>query len=132
MTGVVVDTSAVMAILRGEAGASDLEGVMSGASTRYICAATVVELALVVESRHPTLTVERVVREFQLTSVAVDDDLAQRAIEAWRRFGRGRHPARLNYGDCFSYALAERLGLPLVCVGDDFAQTDAELAWVPG
>ncbi len=124
----MVDTSAVMAVLRGEPEASRVESVLAQASTRWISAGTVVELALVIESRHPTLTVERVVRDFRLTSVDVDDDLVQRAVDAWRRFGRGRHPAALNYGDCFSYALAHRLGAPLVCVGDDLSRTDAVIA----
>lgn len=53
--------------------------------------------------------------------------LAEHAIRAWRRFGRGRHPAALNYGDCFSYALAATRGVPLLCVGNDFRQTDLEV-----
>ena len=54
----------------------------------------------------------------------VDADLAERAISAWRRYGKGRHAAALNFGDCFSYALAERTGHPLLCTGNDFAATD--------
>lgn len=58
----------------------------------------------------------------------VDECLAQTAINGWRRFGKGRHPAALNYGDCFSYALAIELDEPLLFVGDDFSQTDVEPA----
>ena len=58
----------------------------------------------------------------------VDAGLADDALVCWRRFGRGRHPAALNYGDTFSYALARRLGLPLLFVGEDFAQTDVPAA----
>ncbi len=61
--------------------------------------------------------------------VAVDHDQAEIARTAWRRFGKGRHPAALNYGDCFAYALAKSRGLPLLFDGNDFAQTD--IAGVP-
>jgi ribonuclease VapC len=54
----------------------------------------------------------------------VDADLAARAMSGWRRYGKGRHPAGLNFGDCFTYALAERTGHPVLCTGDDFAATD--------
>jgi ribonuclease VapC len=57
----------------------------------------------------------------------VDADAADRALSAWRRYGKGRHPAGLNYGDCFVYALADRTGFPVLCTGDDFARTDLEV-----
>jgi ribonuclease VapC len=53
-----------------------------------------------------------------------DDGMAQRALDAWRRFGEGRHPAGLNFGDCCSYALAEAMSCPLLCTGSDFSRTD--------
>jgi len=56
--------------------------------------------------------------------VPFDDDLAGRSLDAWRRFGKGRHLAGLKFGDCCTYALAERTGYPILCVGDDFARTD--------
>lgn len=56
--------------------------------------------------------------------VPVDAELAARAMSAWRRYGKGRHPAGLNFGDCFTYALAEQTGHPALCTGDDFAATD--------
>ena len=55
--------------------------------------------------------------------VAVDEELAARAMSGWRRYGKGRHPAALNFGDCFTYALAEQTGYPVLCTGDDFAAT---------
>jgi len=63
--------------------------------------------------------------------VPVDEDQAQIARSAWRRFGKGRHPAALNYGDCFAYALAKSRSAPLLFVGDDFAQTDIERVPLP-
>lgn len=57
----------------------------------------------------------------------MDAEAADRALGAWRRYGKGGHPAALNFGDCFSYALAERTGLPLLCTGDDFAATDLDV-----
>lgn len=61
---------------------------------------------------------------FRLTVVAVDDGILRGAWQAWRAFGRGHHPARLNFGDCFSYATARSANVPLLFVGGDFAQTD--------
>jgi ribonuclease VapC len=68
--------------------------------------------------------VRRVLRDAEITVAPLDLPLAERALDAWRRFGKGRHPAALNLGDCFSYALAEASGCPILCVGDDFARTD--------
>ncbi|MGH8933461.1 MAG: type II toxin-antitoxin system VapC family toxin, partial [Egibacteraceae bacterium] len=59
--------------------------------------------------------------------VSVDRDQADRALEGWRRFGKGRHAAGLNFGDCFTYALAAVTGCPVLCVGDDFAATDLDV-----
>lgn len=84
------------------------------------------ELGIVAEARSPAATgiVRRVLRDAQITVTPFDAALAERALDAWRRFGKGRHPAALNLGDCFSYALAEATDCPILCVGDDFAQTD--------
>lgn len=65
-----------------------------------------------------------------IITVVIDDAMLSSAVAAWRRFGKGRHPASLNYGDCFSYALAAARGLPLLCVGNDFARTDLDV-WSP-
>ncbi len=69
----------------------------------------------------------RFLRDVQIKIVAVDPDAADRALSAWRRYGKGRHRAALNFGDCFAYALAEQTGLPLLCTGDDFAATDLDV-----
>lgn len=67
--------------------------------------------------------IERFLGDAKIEIVAVDADLAERAMRAWRRYGKGRHPAGLNFGDCFTYAVAEQTGLPVLCTGDDFAET---------
>ena len=71
--------------------------------------------------------VNRVVRDSGIDVVDVDRTQADRALEGWRRFGKGRHPSALNFGDCFAYALAVATGQPVPCPGDDFARTDAEV-----
>lgn len=90
-------------------------------------AATRVELGIVAESRLGPRAVDivaRFLRDAAIEMVPVDDETAGRALSAWRRYGKGRHPAALNLGDCFSYAAAEQHGLPLLCVGQDFPRTD--------
>jgi ribonuclease VapC len=68
------------------------------------------------------------IRHIGAEVIAVDANQAERARDGWRRFGKGRHPAQLNLGDCFSYALAQERGEPLLFKGDDFAQTDVKRA----
>ena len=70
----------------------------------------------------------RFLREADVRVVAFDEDHWVAAVDAWLRFGKGRHPARLNFGDCLSYATARLAGEPLLCVGEDFPKTDLELA----
>lgn len=121
---VTVDTSALIALLADEAPAEEISATLEAATTRLISAGTYVELGIVLGGRGSPLTAAEVVRDLGLTVVAVDDDLAEAAVQAWHRFGRTRHPAALNYGDCFSYALASTRGTPLVATGDDFRRTD--------
>jgi ribonuclease VapC len=90
-------------------------------------AAIRVELGIVIEARLWPAgqdVVDRFLRDAKVDIVPVDADLAARAMSGWRRYGKGRHPAGLNFGDCFTYALAERTGHPVLCTGDDFAATD--------
>jgi len=68
--------------------------------------------------------VDRFLRDAKVDIVPVDADLADRAMSGWRRYGKGRHPPGLNFGDCFAYALADRTGHPVLCTGNDFAATD--------
>jgi ribonuclease VapC len=128
--GLVVDTSAVIAILTGESGADWLIATLSDARRRFMAGATYLELGIVIETRlGPVATgaAGRFIRDSDVELVAVDPITAERALEGWRLFGKGRHPAALNYGDCFTYGLAAELGLPVLCVGDDFARTDVEV-----
>ena len=128
MTGtVVVDTSAVVAVLNGEPQADAIIGVLSDVDRRVMSAATLVELGIVMEARAGAagaLAVERFLREGNVTIVPLDRTHADRALEGWRRFGKGRHRAALNLGDCFTYGLATEMSAPVVCTGRDFAATD--------
>src|SRR5829696_7247260 len=106
----VVDTSALVAILQREPDADRLDQALADAATRLISAMTRVELSFVIESRYGErgrADLERLLREAQIDIAAVTSRHAEIAIEAFRRFGRGRHRAALNIGDCFSYALAK-------------------------
>lgn len=125
MTGVVVDSSALMAILRTEPGHERVIESLEEASPRLMAAPTAVELGMVAGSRTGDFSLSaRLIRETGIQVVAFDERMAQRALDAFRRFGKGRHAAGLDFGDCCSYALAEERGLPLLCVGEDFTRTD--------
>ncbi len=132
MSGVVVDPSAAIAILAGEPAGATLIEALDGDGPRLLSAGSLVELGIVLEARFGSIglgIVERFLRDADIDVVPVDRAQADAAVGAWRRFGRGRHRAGLNLGDCFTYALAEEVGLPILCTGGDFAQTD--LAVVP-
>ena len=123
----VIDTSAIVAIARNEPDAAELEVRIADDPVRLISAATVLEATIVLETRLG----DAGGREFDLwllkigaETVPVDAEQADAARRAWRRFGKGRHAAALNYGDCFSYALALARGEPLLFKGEDFAKTD--------
>lgn len=135
MTAVVVDTSAAVAILTGEPGGEELAEAFGTATPRVMSAATLVELGIVLEARLGPAgngIVERFLRDGAVDVVAVERDHADRAIEGWRRFGKGHHRAGLNLGDCFTYALAVVTGHPVLCMGGDFAATDVEVIRPPG
>jgi ribonuclease VapC len=125
--GLVVDTSAAVAVILGEPGSEELAAQLEDALTRLMPAAIRVELGIVIEARLGPAgqdVVDRFLRDAQIEIEPVDADLAARAMSGWRRYGKGRHPAGLNLGDCFTYALAEQTGHPVLCTGDDFAATD--------
>ncbi|MDH4117362.1 MAG: type II toxin-antitoxin system VapC family toxin [Acidimicrobiia bacterium] len=125
----VVDTSAIVAVLFDEGGGAEVEQrLLDGPSV--MSAATRVELGIVIEAKKGsagTQLLDELLARVGIEVVPVDGELAQEAIVAWRRFGNGRHQAGLNFGDVFSYALARRLGQPLLFVGDDFSHTDVNL-----
>ena len=127
----VIDTSAVVAILFQEPDQRRYDEAIADAAVRLVSAVTRVELACVVEGRKGEDGRERLERFFRLTGadvVAVTPAQADLAIDAFRRYGKGRHPAGLNIGDCFSYALAMSTGSPLLFKGDDFGRTDVRAA----
>ena len=127
----VIDTSAVVAILFEEEDRLRYAEAIESAAIRLVSAVSRVELSFVVEGRKREAGRERLERFFALTGaeiVAVTPQQATLAIGAFRAFGKGRHPAGLNIGDCFSYALASATGHPLLSKGNDFAQTDIKLA----
>jgi ribonuclease VapC len=125
----VIDTSALVALLLGEADAGRFARAIEAASLRLVSAATMVETSIVIESRkgdEAGRELDLLIYRAGIEIVAVDQDQAEIARHAWRRFGKGRHAAGLNYGECFAYALAINRGLPLLFRGDDFARTDVE------
>jgi ribonuclease VapC len=125
---VIVDTSALIAILRDEPEAPACAKAIEDASRRRISAANFVEAAIVIDaSRDPVASrrFEDLLREAQLVVEPVTEAQARIAREAYRDFGKGSgHSARLNFGDCFAYALARATGEPLLFKGDDFSHTD--------
>ena len=124
----IIDTSALIAILRDEPEAAAFARAIEAASDRRISAVNFLEAAIVVDgSRDPVASrrFDDLVREAQLVVEPVTEAQARIAREAYRDFGRGSgHPARLNFGDCFAYALARITAEPLLSKGDDFAHTD--------
>jgi ribonuclease VapC len=127
VTALVVDTSAAVAILTSEPEAEDLIERLSDAMPRLMSTATLLELSIVMEARLGPSgqgIVERFIRDSEIELVPVSRTHVDRALEGWRHFGKGRHKAALNFGDCFSYALAVAGGHPLLYVGNDFPLTD--------
>ncbi len=126
MSAFVVDTSAMVAIVADEPGSEWLARELAVASERIIAAPVAAELAIALEARTPAATGvgRRALRDAGVKVMPFDEQLAERAVDAWRRFGKGRHRAALNFGDCCAYALAEETGYPILCTGADFALTD--------
>ena len=127
----VVDSSALMAILRDEPEQPTFRNAIRTARNRLLGASTRAEASMVALGRRgePGLKqMQALVERLELEIVPLSDDHAKLAIEAFRRFGKGRHPAGLNYGDCFSYALTKATGEALLFKGDDFSQTDVKRA----
>jgi ribonuclease VapC len=123
----VIDTSAVIACLYGESERASFIGAIGAASVRLISVVGVVEASLVILGRKRAeglADLQSFLDEGEIERVPVDLRQAEAALEAFRRFGRGQHPARLNIGDCFAYALAKTTGEPLLYKGRDFGQTD--------
>ena len=127
----VLDTWALIAILEGEGEGDRLLAALESAGTRRLSAASLVEAGIVFQARygdHGERELDLLIQRAGIEVVPVTEDHAELARRAYRRFGKGRHPAGLNYGDCFSYALAAALGEPLLFKGADFSRTDIEAA----
>ena len=128
----ILDTSAVVAILRNEPDAAAFARAVAEASERRLSAVNFVEAAVVIDgSRDPIASrrFDEFMREASIAIETVTEAQARIAREAYRDFGKGSsHPARLNFGDCFAYALAKALREPLLYKGEDFARTDVASA----
>ncbi|HEY6769135.1 MAG TPA: type II toxin-antitoxin system VapC family toxin [Candidatus Sulfotelmatobacter sp.] len=125
----IVDASAIIAILRGESDGSALARILEQAPVRRISAATYVEAAIVTDAnQNPVLSrrFDDFLRDSDIVIEPVTVEQAKIAREAYRDFGKGRHRAGLNFGDCFAYALAKVTGEPLLFKGNDFQHTDIE------
>ncbi|WP_295881858.1 type II toxin-antitoxin system VapC family toxin [uncultured Thiohalocapsa sp.] len=129
----VIDTSALVAILQDEPERHRFNEAIEQAPNRLLSAANLVEISIVVESRYGAEGIRELdlfLRTAQVETVSVDPAQALAACEAFRRFGKGRHAAGLNFGDCFAYALAVVREEPLLFKGEDFPLTDV-IAAVP-
>ena len=127
----IVDSSAVLAVLNREPDAGRYEAGMLTASSCRMSAANMLEVTMVVESRGGLaagVEMDRFLERLGVEVVPVTLEQLASARYAWRCFGRGNHPAALNFGDCFAYALAEISREPLLFKGDDFARTDIAAA----
>jgi ribonuclease VapC len=126
----VIDTSALIAILLDEADRMALEEALAGAPVRLISAVSKFEAGMVMAGRHGesgALRLDRLLDTIGAVVVPFDDRQADIARDAFLRFGKGRHPAGLNFGDCAAYALAMAEAEPLLFKGTDFGATDVQL-----
>jgi ribonuclease VapC len=127
----VIDTSALVALLEDESEAPVLRQALSGDATRLISTVSLLEATCVLGARRgpgAVLELSLFLSEFDLRPVPFDPEQLSIAQRAWLVYGRGRHPAKLNFGDCASYALAQSRSEPLLFIGNDFSQTDILIA----
>lgn len=125
---IAVDTSALMAIVLGETGSDACIEVLQANTDVLISAGTLAEALIVAGRRNVMQEVMSLVENLGFTIVPVSEGSAQRVALAYSRWGKGVHPAGLNFGDCFSYEVAKAYGCPLLFVGEDFTQTDLQVA----
>lgn len=128
---IAVHTSALMAFLLEEPEAQAVYDALKAAEGLLISAGTVAEALIVADRRNLGEQMRILFSDLGMEVVAVDAAFAADMARAYRRWGKGVHPANLNLGDCFAYTLSANRGAPLLCVGADFAQTDIELAIRP-
>lgn len=123
----MIDSSALVAILELEPEAEAFIDAIAEAPVRLISAVSVVETSIVILNRHGDAGLEilhQLLQESDIETVAVDAKQSTIALDAYHRYGKGRHPAKLNFGDCFSYAAAAAYNEPLLFKGNDFSRTD--------
>lgn len=123
----IIDSSALIAILLGEVDAPVYIEALSSAGRKFMSSFTYLETAIVIEARkgpEGARALAELVAVAGIESVAFDASLSEVALDGWRRYGKGRHAAGLNIGDCASYALARVMHEPLLFKGDDFTHTD--------
>lgn len=126
----VIDTSAVVAILEHEPERASFLQALEAADSRRMSIASFVEVSIIADRRRGPAGVSALddfISMAAIELISIDVEQGRFARAAYTRFGKGRHRAGLNYGDCFAYALAKALGEPLLCKGDDFARTDVAL-----
>lgn len=127
----VLDSSALVSIFLEEPGFEELARKIDRAPVVVIGAATLVEATIVLDGRLAGSAVERIasyLKSIDAEILSFNEEHYHSAVEAFLRFGKGRHAASLNFGDCLTYAIAEVSGLPLLYVGNDFSKTDIEAA----
>jgi ribonuclease VapC len=121
---IVVDTSALMAIVLDEPPAKECIDTLALGGDLVISAGTVAEALIVAARRNVGPEMERLLSEFEFEIANVTQGSARRVADVYAQWGKGVHPAGLNSGDCFAYEAAKERGCPLLYVGDDFARTD--------
>jgi ribonuclease VapC len=129
---IVIDTSSLAAIYRRESDAVRYQEIISKADTLLLPASAYVEFSALRRYGKPRVWLDLAIATYGISIAALDAAIARIAVDAGERYGRGtRHPAKLNFGDCLSYAVAKHLGAPLLYKGGDFIHTDIESALAP-
>lgn len=127
----IIDSSAVVAIFLKEPGHEEVLQKLAATESRAIGAPTVAETGIVLTSRMRRNAIgllARFLQEVEVATVPFGDDHWKEAVDAFDRYGRGRHEASLNFGDCMTYAVAKLADEPLLCIGEDFPLTDLRIA----
>ena len=130
----VVDTSALLAVLQDQAERRSFNEAIEAANSVAMSVASFVETSMVIEARHGAeglRALDRFIERAGIVVAGVDLEQGRLARDAFSRFGKGRHAAALNFGDCFAYALAKVLGEPLLFKGEDLARTDIARVEIP-
>jgi ribonuclease VapC len=123
---IAVDTSALVSIVLREAASSACAEALEAETEVIVSAATVAEALIVAGFRNVADEMASLIERLNLVIVPATPEAAHRVAQVYATWGKGIHPARLNFGDCFSYAVAKEYACPLLFVGDDFAKTDVE------